>query len=45
MKRTDISWNFEKFLIDATGQPFKRYSSHFHTKNIADDIEALLAKK
>lgn len=45
VRRTDVSWNFEKFLIDASGQPFKRYSFSFHTKNIADDIEALLAKK
>jgi len=40
--RTDISWNFEKFLIDAKGNPVKRYSRHFLTKNIADDIFKLI---
>lgn len=43
--RYDVSWNFEKFLIDSHGVPFKRYSSHFHTTDIAPDIEALLSKK
>uniref|UniRef100_A0A674M9G1 Glutathione peroxidase n=1 Tax=Takifugu rubripes TaxID=31033 RepID=A0A674M9G1_TAKRU len=25
INRTDISWNFEKFLIGPEGEPFKRY--------------------
>lgn len=45
VRRTDISWNFEKFLIDANGVPFKRYGRSFPTKDIAADIEDLLAKK
>jgi len=40
--RTDISWNFEKFLIDSRGNPVKRYSRYFLTKHIADDIEKLV---
>jgi len=40
--RSDISWNFEKFLLDKSGKPFKRYSRNFETKNIADDIAELL---
>ncbi|GAB6021492.1 glutathione peroxidase gpx1 [Chamberlinius hualienensis] len=41
--RTDISWNFEKFLIAPDGTPFRRYSAKFETKDIADDIECMLA--
>jgi len=43
--RTDISWNFEKFLINKQGFPFKRYSKKFETINIASDIEALIAQE
>ncbi|XP_010292348.1 PREDICTED: glutathione peroxidase 1, partial [Phaethon lepturus] len=42
--RNDISWNFEKFLIGPDGVPFKRYSRHFETIKIQDDIELLLQK-
>lgn len=42
VRRNDISWNFEKFLIDRTGKPFQRYNRHFETKDIASDIEKLL---
>lgn len=42
--RTDISWNFEKFLIDPTGKPFKRYSKRFQTINIQSDIKMLIEK-
>ncbi|KAK7058688.1 glutathione peroxidase gpx1 [Halocaridina rubra] len=40
--RTDIGWNFEKFLIGKDGKPFKRYSKKFETKNLQPDIESLL---
>ena len=40
--RTDIAWNFEKFLIGPDGKPIKRYSRFFETKDIAVDIERLL---
>uniref|UniRef100_A0A8D2NFN3 Glutathione peroxidase n=1 Tax=Zonotrichia albicollis TaxID=44394 RepID=A0A8D2NFN3_ZONAL len=42
--RNDIAWNFEKFLIRPDGMPFKRYSRHFETIKIQDDIEMLLQK-
>ncbi|QQP51144.1 Glutathione peroxidase [Caligus rogercresseyi] len=42
VKRTDIAWNFEKFLISPTGEPLRRYSKKYQTINIANDIEALL---
>uniref|UniRef100_A0A8D0GB05 Glutathione peroxidase n=1 Tax=Sphenodon punctatus TaxID=8508 RepID=A0A8D0GB05_SPHPU len=40
--RNDVAWNFEKFLIDRDGVPFKRYSRSFETIKIQDDIEKLL---
>lgn len=40
--RSDIAWNFEKFLLDVDGKPFKRYSRFFDTNAIADDIEPML---
>lgn len=42
--RSDLSWNFEKFLITPDGEPFKRYSRYFETKDIAADIKELLQK-
>lgn len=43
--RTDIAWNFEKFLITSDGRPYKRYSNHFQTYNILQDIQFLFGKK
>ena len=40
--RNDVSWNFEKFLIGPDGEPFKRYSRHYETINIAEDIKKLM---
>lgn len=40
--RSDIAWNFEKFLIGRDGVPFKRYSRNFETIKMQDDIEKLL---
>jgi len=42
IRRSDISWNFEKFLIDPDGKPLKRYSRSFLTKDIEADIKKLL---
>lgn len=42
VQRSDIAWNFEKFLIDRSGVPVKRFSKKFFTKDIAEDIEKLL---
>ncbi|XP_023791228.1 glutathione peroxidase 1-like [Cyanistes caeruleus] len=44
VRRNDIAWNFEKFLIGPDGVPFKRYSRSFETIKIQDDIELLLQK-
>lgn len=43
VSRTDIAWNFEKFLIDANGNVVRRYSRFYPTASITEDIEALLA--
>lgn len=42
--RTDISWNFEKFLISPDGKPFRRYSKAFQTINLQHDIQQLIDK-
>jgi len=41
--RTDVIWNFEKFLVNQDGVPVRRYSPKFQTEAVAKDIEALLA--
>jgi glutathione peroxidase len=40
--RTDIAWNFEKFLFDKNGVLVKRYSRFYPTAAIKADIDALL---
>jgi len=40
--RSDIAWNFEKFLFDKEGKPVKRYSRFFDMEECAADIDALL---
>lgn len=42
LRRTDIIWNFEKFLINQNGVPVRRYSPKFPTENCAADIEKLI---
>ena len=42
LSRSDIGWNFEKFLVNQDGKPVRRYSPKFETINVAEDIEALL---
>lgn len=42
VSRTDIAWNFEKFLIGPDGKAVKRYSRYYDTNAIASDIDALL---
>ena len=44
VKRSDISWNFEKFLVGPDGKPVKRYSKSFLTSDIEKDIEELIEK-
>ena len=41
----DISWNFEKFLIDHRGNPFMRYAPNVPPLDIEMDINELLNKK
>jgi len=41
--RNDIIWNFEKFLVNQEGVPVRRYSPKFETKDVAKDIESLIA--
>ena len=45
VKRSDIAWNFEKFLVDPQGKPFKRYSKKFQTAHISGDIEKLITSE
>lgn len=40
--RTDVAWNFEKFLFDKDGNLVKRYSRYYSTAAIKADIDALL---
>jgi len=42
LHQDDIRWNFEKFLIDAAGQPVRRYDESMMPTDIAADIEILL---
>jgi len=41
---TDVRWNFEKWLIDKNGQPFRRYSSYTEPHNMEQDIKFLLGE-
>jgi len=40
--RSDIAWNFEKFLVDGSGKVVKRFGRYYDTNEIASDIDALL---
>lgn len=40
--RSDIAWNFEKFLIGPDGAFVNRYSRYYPTADIAKDIDELL---
>jgi len=42
--RTDIAWNFEKFLLDARGVPVRRYSRYFQIPKIGQDVRMLPQK-
>nr|XP_046193278.1 glutathione peroxidase 6-like [Oncorhynchus gorbuscha] len=42
IKVNDIRWNFEKFLIDSDGEPFRRYELHGPTEKVEKDIAGLL---
>ena len=40
--RSDIAWNFEKFLLDKDGNAVHRYHRYFLIGDIAKDIDALM---
>lgn len=42
VRRSDISWNFEKFLVGPEGEPFRRYSPRLPTAQLEPDIQRLL---
>ncbi|XP_064418719.1 glutathione peroxidase 9 [Latimeria chalumnae] len=42
LKVNDIRWNFEKFLIDSNGIPYKRYDMRTPFDAIKEDIVTLL---
>lgn len=44
VRRTDIAWNFEKFLISPTGKAVKRFSKSYETINLTEEIDRLLAQ-
>jgi len=40
---TDITWNFEKFLLDKHGIPYKRYNPQTPPSALTNDIAFLLS--
>lgn len=42
VRNNDITWNFEKILIDHKGQPYRRYTPTVEPKEITEDIEKLI---
>ena len=40
--KSDIKWNFTKFLIDRNGEVFKRYEPTHPLEDLVNDIEKLL---
>ena len=42
VRNDDISWNFEKILLNHKGQPWKRYTSAVKPEDLVKDIEELI---
>jgi len=42
VSRSDIAWNFEKFLLDADGKLVNRYHRYYLIGDIAKEIDTLL---
>lgn len=40
--RSDIAWNFEKFLIGPDGKFVRRYNRYYQVSKITPDIDALM---
>lgn len=47
VKQSDITWNYEKILVDHEGKPYKRYVPAYNPQNprIRTDIQDLLARR
>lgn len=43
--KNDIRWNFEKFLIDRSGNPVKRFAPKTKPVELITDIEKLISQK
>jgi len=43
VRRTDMTWNFEKFLINQDGKPVPRYSPQPAPADLTGDSDALIA--
>lgn len=44
ISNNDITWNFQKFLIDAKGFPYKRYDPLIGPSMLKKDIDLLLKR-
>ena len=44
LRRSDIAWNFEKFLVNGSGEPVQRFSSAVPPLDLQQTIAALLAQ-
>lgn len=44
IRNNDISWNFQKWIVDHNGDPIKRYTSRTDPVQAEDDILALINK-
>ncbi|KAJ7381022.1 hypothetical protein OS493_004617 [Desmophyllum pertusum] len=42
VRNDDITWNFEKILVDHKGQPYRRYTPTVEPKEMIQDIEKLI---
>ncbi|EDO49156.1 predicted protein [Nematostella vectensis] len=42
IKSDDISWNFEKFLIDHRGKPVRRYKPRLFPERMVQDIDSVI---
>ena len=43
LRINDIRWNFEKFLVNRSGRPVKRYDAAARVMDMRADIEMLIA--
>lgn len=43
LKSTDLRWNFEKFLIDRSGRPWRRFDPTFNPMDMISHVEELIA--